>query len=56
MQVFTPYRMCPLGAHVDHQHGIVTGFAIDKGVKGIIEGSLPIGGIIIFCGSYSNLS
>lgn len=32
MQVFTPYRVCPLGAHVDHQHGIVTGFAIDKGV------------------------
>ena len=24
--------MCPLGAHVDHQHGLVTGFAIDKGV------------------------
>lgn len=32
MQVFTPYRVCPLGAHVDHQLGIVTGFAIDKGV------------------------
>ena len=31
--VFTPYRVCPLGAHVDHQHGYVTGFAIDKGVK-----------------------
>lgn len=24
--------MCPLGAHVDHQHGLVTGFAINKGV------------------------
>lgn len=24
--------MCPLGAHVDHQHGLVNGFAIDKGV------------------------
>ena len=24
--------MCPIGAHVDHQHGLVTGFAIDKGV------------------------
>lgn len=32
MQIFTPYRVCPLGAHVDHQHGVVTGFAIDKGV------------------------
>lgn len=30
--IFSPYRICPLGAHVDHQHGIVTGFAIDKGV------------------------
>lgn len=32
MKVFTPYRVCPLGAHVDHQHGVVTGFAINKGV------------------------
>ena len=30
--VFSPYRVCPLGAHVDHQHGIVTGFAFNKGV------------------------
>ena len=30
--IFCPYRVCPLGAHVDHQHGLVTGFAIDKGV------------------------
>ncbi len=30
--IFSPYRVCPLGAHVDHQHGIVTGFAINKGV------------------------
>ncbi|MBO4536641.1 MAG: galactokinase [Bacteroidales bacterium] len=30
--IFSPYRVCPLGAHVDHQHGIVTGFSIDKGV------------------------
>lgn len=29
---FAPYRICPLGAHVDHQKGMVTGFAIDKGV------------------------
>ena len=39
--IFSPYRVCPLGAHVDHQHGLVTGFAIDKGV---IQGSLPVGG------------
>lgn len=30
--IFSPYRVCPIGAHVDHQHGLVTGFAIDKGV------------------------
>ena len=29
---FTPYRVCPLGAHVDHQLGKITGFAIDKGI------------------------
>lgn len=31
-QIFTPYRVCPLGAHVDHQLGRVTGFALDRGV------------------------
>jgi galactokinase/galacturonokinase len=30
--IFSPYRVCPVGAHVDHQHGLVTGFALDKGV------------------------
>jgi len=29
---FCPYRVCPLGAHVDHQLGKITGFAIDKGI------------------------
>lgn len=29
---FCPYRICPLGAHVDHQMGIITGLAIDKGI------------------------
>lgn len=29
---FVPYRICPLGAHTDHQLGIVTGFTIDKGI------------------------
>lgn len=32
-KIICPYRICPLGAHVDHQLGIVTGFAIDHGVK-----------------------
>ena len=30
--IFSPYRVCPLGAHVDHQHGLVSGFAFNKGV------------------------
>ncbi len=29
---FCPYRVCPIGAHSDHQHGRITGLAIDKGV------------------------
>jgi len=29
---FTPYRVCPIGAHTDHQLGKITGFAIDKGI------------------------
>ncbi len=29
---YAPYRVCPLGAHIDHQYGIITGFALDKGV------------------------
>ena len=31
-RAFTPYRVCPVGAHVDHQLGKITGFAIDKGI------------------------
>lgn len=30
--VYSPYRICPVGAHIDHQYGHVTGFAIDHGV------------------------
>ena len=43
--IFTPYRICPIGAHSDHQLGKITGFTIDKGIyiaygpkmNGIIE-------------------
>ena len=31
-QVYCPYRVCPVGAHIDHQQGPVTGFALDHGV------------------------
>ena len=42
---FCPYRVCPLGAHIDHQEGPILGFALDYGVhmaygvknNGIIE-------------------
>lgn len=29
---FCPYRICPIGAHSDHNFGKITGLAIDKGV------------------------
>ena len=29
---FCPYRVCPIGAHSDHQHGKITGLAIDRGI------------------------
>lgn len=29
---FTPYRICPIGAHTDHNLGKITGFAVDKGI------------------------
>ena len=30
--VRSPYRICPLGAHIDHQLGLVTAMAIDRAV------------------------
>lgn len=32
-RVTCPYRLCPLGAHSDHQFGIISGFALDHGVE-----------------------
>ena len=29
---FAPYRICPIGAHVDHNLGKITGLAIDRGI------------------------
>lgn len=29
---FCPYRISPLGAHIDHQYGKINGLAIDKGI------------------------
>nr|XP_010913777.2 galacturonokinase [Elaeis guineensis] len=36
--VVSPYRICPLGAHIDHQGGIVTAMTINMG---IILGFIP---------------
>ncbi|XP_042050899.1 galacturonokinase-like isoform X4 [Salvia splendens] len=36
--VVSPYRICPLGAHIDHQGGTVSAMTIDKG---IILGFVP---------------
>lgn len=44
---FCPYRICPLGAHIDHQNGIVTGLAIDKGIN--IAYSPKQNGVIELC-------
>ncbi|OMO81693.1 hypothetical protein COLO4_23452 [Corchorus olitorius] len=30
--VVSPYRICPLGAHIDHQGGMVSAMTINKGV------------------------
>lgn len=29
---FCPYRICPLGAHIDHQYGKINGLAINYGI------------------------
>ena len=29
---FCPYRISPLGAHIDHQHGKINGLSIDQGI------------------------
>ena len=29
---FSPYRICPIGAHSDHNLGKITGFAINAGI------------------------
>lgn len=44
---FCPYRICPLGAHSDHQFGKVTGLAIDKGIH--IAFSPKQNGVIELC-------
>ena len=45
--VFCPYRICPIGAHSDHNYGKVTGFAIDKGIH--IAFSPKHNGVVELC-------
>ncbi len=33
LTVYCPYRIAPVGAHSDYQHGLISGFAIDQGVE-----------------------
>ena len=37
---FCPYRICPIGAHSDHNLGKITGLAIDKGIHLAYRSSL----------------
>lgn len=32
MKAFCLYRICPLGAHIDHQYGVVSGTSVDIGI------------------------
>lgn len=41
---FCPYRISPLGAHIDHQLGVINGLAIDKGIH--IAYSTKLNGVI----------
>ena len=41
---FCPYRISPLGAHIDHQLGVINGLAIDKGIH--IAYSKKMNGVI----------
>lgn len=53
--VFCPYRVCPLGAHVDHQYGLVTGFAIDRGVE-LLYSPTSDGSIVVHSENYADIA
>ena len=40
---FSPYRVCPIGAHVDHNLGKVTGFARSMWEKSLQSKQHPSG-------------
>lgn len=44
---FCPYRICPIGAHSDHNLGKITGLAIDKGIH--IAYNVKNNGVVELC-------
>ncbi len=57
MKTFCPYHICPLGAHINHQYGVVSGTSVDIGItfeyeeinsSKIIISSLDYEGIYVF--------
>lgn len=44
---FCPYRICPIGAHSDHNLGKITGLAIDKGIH--IAYKPKMNGVVEMC-------
>ena len=44
---FCPYRVCPIGAHIDHQLGKITGFALDRGIH--IAYKTKLNGVVELC-------
>ncbi len=36
-RAFCPYRVSPLGAHIDHQMGKINGLAIDQGTSSFLR-------------------
>lgn len=44
---FSPYRVCPIGAHSDHNLGKITGLAIEKGIH--IAYSAKMNGVVEMC-------
>ena len=52
-KIFVPYRVCPVGAHIDHQLGITSGFAINQGIN--MEYSItPDGSFVVSTDSFIN--
>ena len=53
MKTYCPYRIAPLGAHIDHQYGVVSGCAINLGIHFDYE-ELNTDKIILTSNDYDN--